>query len=182
MEFRQWRFLRQKLKKSCTGPQKCTRIQLSLTRRNMPNPSICIRFGHGVNEIVRSRMDYAFRVFSAIYGYRVVAGDEGADFNCTYGLNDRDDGRERTLGIPARYRRRPAGAPAPALQKAQYAGEELCLVHGINERTGRPDWLGEIFEWLSARLERAGAKRDGIGRIAYSSTIFSCQSLSKGAV
>lgn len=144
----------------------------------MPNQSISIRFEREVDPIVRSRMVYSFRVFAAIYGYSVVTESECAEICCTYGRHRTLAGGPRTIQIPARYRPRPQGTSAPILQKIYHAGEELYVVHGIDERTGHPDWLGEIFEWLSASLEQASEERDSVGRIPYSGTVFHQQSIS----
>jgi len=65
----------------------------------------------------------------------------------------------------------------PRLERLRYAGEELLLVHGVDQ-AGRPDWLGEIFEWLSSSLELGISGRDSAGRIPYSETVFARQAIS----
>src|SRR5262249_21810807 len=41
-----------------------------------------------------------------------------------------------------------------------------------------PDWLGEIFLWLSSSLEASITDRDDVGRIPYHATVFGQQGLS----
>ncbi len=67
-------------------------------------------------------------------------------------------------------------APAPAL--TVYAQEELYLFHGRDPISGNPDWLGEIFEWLSAAGERGAPERDSIGRISYEQSVFARHAIS----
>jgi hypothetical protein len=47
------------------------------------------------------------------------------------------------------------------------------LFHGVDEVAENPDWLGEIFEWISSSLEANISARDSVGRIPYAGTIFS---------
>jgi O-antigen ligase len=51
-------------------------------------------------------------------------------------------------------------------------------LYGTDESTGNPDWLGEIFEWLSCGHEMGIVRRDGVGRIPYSEMIFGRQNIS----
>ena len=83
-----------------------------------------------------------------------------------------------TLYVPARYRiRKPGEASSRAVQR-QYAGEDLYLFYGVDEFTGNPDWLGEIFEWLSSSHEMQATARDAIGRIPFFETVFGRQTIS----
>jgi len=66
----------------------------------------------------------------------------------------------------------------PKLTKHSYADETICLFHGIDEATGNPDWLGEIFEWLSSSHEMSLQGRDAVGRIPYSEMIFTRENIS----
>jgi len=52
------------------------------------------------------------------------------------------------------------------------------LSFGVDARSGRPDWLGELFLWLSGGYETNIHARDGVGRIPYSETVFSRQGIS----
>ncbi len=148
------------------------------TPRGIP-AEISLTFSDDVVGQTRSRMLYAFRVFAGIYGYAVVEGGSGsAALRCVYGRSTaaaRDPG---IFFIPARYRLRPTHELPPPLLKHRYAGEELYLAYGLDRDTDKPDWLGEIFEWLSSSYETAAVKRDSVGRIPYSGTIFSRQGIS----
>ena len=139
--------------------------------------SLGLEFGSEVPSRVRARMSYAFRVFAAIYGHRVVDGtDDASTVRCFYG--DSAAGQVSGLHIPARYVLRPSqdAAPAPAL--TAYAEEEIYLFHGRDPVSGNPDWLGEIFEWLSAADESSAPERDSIGRISYPQSVFARHAIS----
>lgn len=118
------------------------------------------------------------RVFAAVYGYSIVSSTANADICCIYGSQTAQVRHKREFRIPARYKARVPSAQPPVLQKWRHAGTDFCLVHGIDEITGNPDWLGEIFEWLSASLELTSDERDGVGRIPYSATVFHQQGIS----
>jgi hypothetical protein len=139
---------------------------------------LCLRFGRDTPEVIRSRIGYAFRIFAAIYSYEVVDACEAGDVCCVYG------GQPpliRTPGerfIPARYRTEPANTPAPSLVQHSYSDRKIPLAYGLDPVTGSPDWLGEIFEWVSGSFERGITARDSVGRIPFSGTVFARQSLS----
>src|SRR5208282_3353617 len=65
-----------------------------------------------------------------------------------------------------------------ALAKHRYADEDVYLAFGTDAASGRPDWLGEIFLWLSCSQEISIAERDSVGRIPYSGTVFGREGLS----
>jgi hypothetical protein len=144
----------------------------------MLNHSICLICGADTHPVVRSRIDYAFRVFAAIYGYCVVVPSVSADICCIYGDVGIKVHHRREVRIHPRYTPRPTSASTPILQKNNYAGEDFYLVHGVDETSRTPDWLGEIFEWLSGGLETDGSKTDAVGRIPYKGTVFHQQQIS----
>ncbi len=122
---------------------------------------------------MRSRISYSFRVFAAIYNYRVVEANEQREaICCTYGEESPSPSGSRNFHIPARYRIRPPESCSRALTKVRYGGEEMYLAYGIEEATGNPDWLGEIFEWISSSYEAGIASRDSVGRVPYADMIF----------
>jgi hypothetical protein len=151
-----------------------TQLLPEVTSRQVTSPISCsLDFTADIVSVVRSRTLYSFRVFAAIYGYRIVDGKH-ADIRCLYGKYG--DGVGGTLSsvayrIPARYIMRSEDVPAPALRPAPYGEEILYLFYGTDE-TGHPDWLGEIFEWLSCAHEMSLTARDRLGRIPYSHTVF----------
>jgi hypothetical protein len=121
-------------------------------------------------------MLYSFRVFSAIFDHHVVEENIDSDaLRCFYG-NAAPAGDE--FFIPARYAETGHGGPKRGDRKWRYAYEEIFLFHGVDAASGRPDWLGEIFEWLSCGHERAATARDSARRIPYSASIFGEQNLS----
>ncbi len=144
----------------------------------MAQNSIFLCCDPGLDSVIRARMSYAFQVFAAIYGYRVTETISQAEISCAYGTADLKHSFRRLLRIPARYRARPAAAGMPVLEAVQYANEEIRLVHGLDSVTNQPDWLGEIFEWISSSLELPIRERDAAGRIPYSATVFHRQNIS----
>src|SRR5262249_2197209 len=80
--------------------------------------------------------------------------------------------------IPARYRPHLQSVLPRQFQIHRLCGEDVPLVHGLDPVTGRPDWLGEIFEWLSCSDERNIEARDSLGRIPYTATLFGRQNIS----
>jgi hypothetical protein len=147
-----------------------------MTQSNMSTSnSIRLHFGPEISEIVRARILYALRVFAAIYNYRVVELDsEEPERHLFYGSSP----EHREFTVPARYIPETDRASARSLSKHRYAEEEFPLAFGIDEKTGNPDWLGEIFQWLSSSHESGVAKRDSVGRIPYRETAFCRQGIS----
>jgi peptidoglycan/xylan/chitin deacetylase (PgdA/CDA1 family) len=140
---------------------------------------IALNFAGEIKEPIRSRIFYSFQVFAAIYNYRVAESDQSLDaIRCIYGGPTQSRRDPRTLHIPARYRMRGPGEPSPRVVKCRYAGENFNLFYGIDVLTGNPDWLGELFEWLSSSHEMQAAGRDSVGRIPYSESVFSQQKIS----
>jgi len=135
---------------------------------------ISLEFDGGVSARVRPRILYAFRVFAAIYGHAVVLADSAAaTIRCCYGgprLPTRDP---RVVHVPALYDAAALESGDAKLVKHSYAGESFHLSFGLSETAQRPDWLGEIFVWLSSSRELATSLRDDVGRVPYSETIFS---------
>jgi hypothetical protein len=137
-----------------------------------------LQFGSEVREPVRSRIEYAFRVFAAVYGHLVLmpsANNTGVQ--CFYGELPPAALKESTFHIPHLYR-----PEAPAIggkfAKYTYADTEVYLAYGLDNATARPDWLGEIFLWLSSSYERGIIARDSAGRIPYSEMVFARSGLS----
>lgn len=140
---------------------------------------ISLQFSPNVGEPIRSRIDYAFRVFAAIYNHAVVADDEdGAAIRCFYGETPSSPAGQHFFYVPALYRENLFENGRRALAKHRYANEDVYLGFGTDASSGRPDWLGEIFLWLSSSQEISIAERDSAGRIPYSETIFGREGLS----
>jgi hypothetical protein len=150
-----------------------------VTRPPSIHSSVCLTFDKGTPDLIRRRIMYAFRVFAAVYDHAVVEEDiREAVLPCRYGRQSSPDEARRTLSIPAHYPLRPRNDPPVRPQKHTYAGEDFYLFYGIDAQTGNPDWLAEIFEWLSCDTEIGVAARDLIGRIPFSQSIFAQNEIS----
>ncbi|SRR5258706_9464430 len=137
-----------------------------------------IVFRPGVSRQVKARMSYAFRVFCAIYGHAVTDDDSANDDICIfYDPEAPSELLPSAIQIPARYVERSTNESAPQSAKFFYAGEQFDLFYG-RDNLGRPDWLGEIFEWISSADEMSLVERDPIGRIPFEKSVFSRQKLS----
>jgi hypothetical protein len=151
------------------------------TAESKLNTSAALRlqFGREVPVLVRARISYAFRVFAAIYDYTVVEnGSRGeAVAELFYGDTQAYPRATATLVIPARYRPE-VPSVRTKLRSCRYAGEEIPLAFGCDAKTGNPDWLGEIFFWLSCGAELDVVERDSVGRIPYSRTAFGREGIS----
>jgi hypothetical protein len=154
--------------------------ETSLAMPQMETSSpICLRFGNEILPIVRSRMFYAFQVFAAIYNHRVVEPGSCSDaIHFVYGESDLERHDSKCVFIPPRYRHRPLESHTIEPEKFCYGGETFYLVYGIDERTKNPDWLAELFEWISSSYEMGVPERDETGRIPYLSMIFNRQGMS----
>jgi len=144
--------------------------------KNIASPrAISLELDWAVPAKVRARMEYAFRVFAAIYGHAVVGpGGTGQAVRFRYSANPEAAGDPESISIPARYSVRTADdrtyGVTPAF--ASIAGESIPLFLGTDPVSGNPDWLGEIFLWLSGEFELGAKKRDSVGRIPFSETPF----------
>lgn len=143
----------------------------------MSSRSIFLEFGPEIDGVVAARMTYVIQVFCAIYGYGFAPHPEAADARCFYGCRPRTRPLPNEIWIPARYAPQAFTGKIPKLHKIRYANEDFFLAHGLDEAAGNPDWLGEIFEWLSASFEHRIEQRDLEGRIPYSASIFHRQEI-----
>src|SRR5208282_4867979 len=142
-------------------------------------PPISLQFDEKIPDAVRRRLSYAFRVFAAVYGHRVVdPGSSQTTINCHYGGPPNSVGSRRAVRFPARYRIRGKDEPVPLLTAHIHANKTFYLVYGVDDETRNPDWLAEIFEWLSCGHEVGRTARDSIGRFPFSDSVFSRQGIS----
>lgn len=136
--------------------------------------SLSLTFGSDIAEVVRHRARYSLQVFAAIFDYGFAEEYKSETTRCFYGSANAVP--ESYFHIPARYS---AVTPrSKELTKWRYGGEEFHLFFGLDPSDGRPDWLGEIFQWLTCSHERSATDRDSLGRIPYSASIFGQRSLS----
>lgn len=143
----------------------------------MSSRSIFLEFGPEIDGVVAARMTYVIQVFCAIYGYAVAPHPEAAEARCYYGSHPRTRPKLNEIWIPARYAPQVFTGKVPNLQRHRHANEDFFLAHGLDGTSGNPDWLGEIFEWLSASFEQGIVERDLEGRIPYSACIFHGQEI-----
>jgi hypothetical protein len=136
---------------------------------------ISLRFGADVSPAIWPRISYAFRIFAAIYDYKVVEpGNDTTALRCFYSAETPQPFQQLALHIPARYKDvRFLDSWKWALVRQHYAGEEFQLAFGIDASSGKPDWLGELLLWLSGSYELDIVQRDCVGRIPSSEMVFS---------
>lgn len=116
---------------------------------------------------LRARLSYAFRLFCAIYGHRPIL--EPADaVHSEVAIRYRGAAGAALAGIPTVWlcrglRERDPRQPAPPPIK--YARHGIgTMLHYAPENGNPPDWIGEIFEWVSCADEYSLTQRDRIGR------------------
>lgn len=120
------------------------------------------------NEVHKTRIGYAFSLFCAIYGHQSLAADEAesADVRIVYSPEDRNPRPKPALRLSNLYRARPIQEPAPAPRKFSRESESTALFYSPAPGA-EPDWLAEIFEWVSCADEYSIQRRDPIGRIDF---------------
>jgi len=128
--------------------------------------------------MIEARMRYSFRVFAAIYGHQVVEKASCDTICCCYGTPASSEPGVAHISIPTRYRLPQRSQPSARPAQHRFADEDFPLFFGVDDRTGQPDWLGEIFEWLSSSQEMSSTQRDAVGRIPLSETPFTRHGLS----
>jgi len=118
-------------------------------------------------------MSYAFRLFCAIYGHQPVLDAEQAqtaDVWIRYAPGSAQGQQARpSLELSTLYQSRPLYEAAPPPKKFEREGESTALFY--SPLPGQePDWLGEIFEWVSSADEYSVRARDSVGRVAFAET------------
>lgn len=122
----------------------------------------------------RARLNYAFRLFCAIYGHEPIADctkTTCSDVTLCYGspIPRAPGERDRVVWLSRGYRARDLRDPAPPPLK--YASNDVStLLHYPPLAGSVPDWLGEIFEWVSCADEYSVTERDGVGRPLFAAT------------
>jgi hypothetical protein len=129
---------------------------------------IFLEFDSMQSELHRRRLDYAFRVFCAIYGHRPVFDSQDASISVwiTYCGTSPQLSATPMLRLSNLYEARPKHVPAPPPQAFEKGGESTALFY-FPPAGAQPDWLAEIFEWLSSADEYSITRRDPIGRIRF---------------
>jgi hypothetical protein len=129
---------------------------------------ICLEFAPEQGSVQRTRMQYAFSLFCAIYGYRSVeiGAAESADVRLTYSPENRNRNSRPAVHLSNLYRCRSIREPAPPPNKFNRDCESTVLFYAPMPGS-EPDWLAEIFEWVSCADEYSIQTRDPIGRIDF---------------
>ncbi len=135
------------------------------------NMRILLKFGRESGPVRRARLAYAFRLFCAIYGHQPLLspGEGTADFSLVY---DADDSRlcacpslKMSCVAGNRSPRDPAPPPTRFVR-----GDETTFLFYPPSSVPEPDWLGEIFDWVSCADEYSVPERDSVGRIPFSAS------------
>jgi hypothetical protein len=126
-----------------------------------------LEFDAAQGPLHHARLEYAFRCFCAIYGHHpLLAPGEMSSADVRISYVDRSDANGKpVVHMSNLYRPRPVNVSAPAPGVFQIGSENMVLIHGCSG--SGPDWLGEIFEWLSCADEYSISDRDSIGRIPF---------------
>jgi hypothetical protein len=123
---------------------------------------------------LRARLGYAFRLFCAVYGHRPIL-DAADAASGEVAIRYRDSAAcasiadARTVWLCRGLRDRDPRHPAPPPIKYTHDGLSTLLHYSL-ERSKAPDWLGEIFEWVSCADEYSVTERDSIGRPVFEAT------------
>ncbi len=121
-----------------------------------------------------ARLGYAFRLFCAIYGHRPVFNADST-VNWDVAIRYRDASASASIsdartvwlcrGLLDRDLRKPAPPPI------KYARDGLItLLHYAPRYSRAPDWIGEIFEWISCADEYSVTRRDSAGEPLFEAT------------
>ena len=141
--------------------------------RRAGNQSIAMRifleFIASQTSLHRCRLSYAFRVFCAVYGHEPVFNPEesqGSDVWISYSSDSRGPKFSRVLRLGNLYSLRSTTDPAPVPRAFADHGEKTVLFYAYRAGT-QPDWLAEIFEWISCADEYS-CERDELGCVPFS--------------
>ena len=124
-------------------------------------------FDSNQDQICRARLSYAFKTFCAIYGHSALGADQAksADVNISY-ADTKLPTFSKVVKLQRLYVPRCPRLPAPTPTHFEAFGEQTTLFYRP-QGGGRPDWLAEIFEWLSCADEYSCDDRDGVGRLPF---------------
>lgn len=131
---------------------------------------VCLKMPENAGAKLRARLDYAFRLFCAIYGHQPAAGS-AAEVTLRYRDADAasSPARERVVWMSRSYQARHPRRPAPP-PIGYSCGSVNTWLHAAPAGEDCPDWLGEIFEWVSCADEYSVTDRDSVGRPLFASS------------
>jgi hypothetical protein len=129
---------------------------------------IALEFSADQGSVHRARLGYAFSLFCAIRGHHIVSNDEtnSADVYLTYATRHEYAKCKPLIRLSNLYRARSMREQAPPPAKFERDGQETVLLYPPHPGA-EPDWLAEIFEWVSCADEYSIQKRDSVGRIDF---------------
>ena len=126
---------------------------------------IFLSFSPEQTPVNRARIGYAFRLFCAIYGHQPVLDAEQAqtaDVWIRYAPGSAQGQQPRpSIELSSLYQSRPLYEAAPPPKKFEREGESTVLFYAPLPGQ-EPDWLGEIFEWVSSADEYSVRARDSL--------------------
>ncbi len=130
-----------------------------------------LQFGPQHGPIERARLTYAFRLFCAIYGHDPLLNVSQAHIADAWLSYDPRAQRENTKAVRLSdcYHARSPRVPAPPPQRHWEDREATVLFYQPHGAVA-PDWLAEIFEWVSCADEYSISARDGAERIPFESS------------
>jgi hypothetical protein len=117
----------------------------------------------------KQRLTYAFRLFCAIYGHEALVAPIQAHTADAWLTYNREMVRptKQAVSLSNLYTPRSPRIPAPPPTLFQLEGERTVLFYAP-EYGATPDWLAEIFEWVSCADEYSVTARDSVNRIPFS--------------
>jgi hypothetical protein len=129
---------------------------------------IHLEFSPEQGHLQRVRLEYAFALFCAIYRHEKVATRQAgsADMRIVYGPSSRQSCSQPTLELGNLYRPRSIREPAPPPKQFERNARSTVLFYSPIAGA-EPDWLAEIFEWVSCADEYSIVGRDAQGRIDF---------------
>jgi hypothetical protein len=133
---------------------------------------LLLKLPSNAGPVCRARLTYAFRLFCAIYGHQPLLNPQqaaSADISISYLPRSSKQQHKRCVQLTSLYTPRPVREPAPAPQRFSDNGETTIVHYGPTGDCS-PDWLGEIFEWVSCADEYSVTERDPVGRPLYEAT------------
>jgi hypothetical protein len=128
---------------------------------------ISLHFAAQQCSVQRARLEYAFRLFCAIYRHEPVIGDErnqSSDITLTYASNSGAD----SVRLTNAQLLRPLHQPAP--DPIAFSQEDTTVLFHASAAGCEPDWLAEIFEWVSCADEYSCKQRDSVGRVPFAAS------------
>jgi hypothetical protein len=125
------------------------------------------------NSVQRARLGYAFSLFCAVCGHQNVSGKDAhsADIRISYSHGCGKPESIPSLRLGNVYKSRLPSEPAPGPKRFVRDSLETVLFYDPLP-DAEPDWLAEVFEWVSCADEYSVTKRDAVGRVDFSDSYF----------